>query len=93
MDEHVQEDFAAYFADKDVACPYCGYNLRGLTDEVCPECELYLPDCTLFHSGPVEQSGKLNKWVFLRLLIMIIIFGLVYLVWNSVSVIFFSIST
>ena len=28
----------AYLAARDVACPQCGYNLRALTGDVCPEC-------------------------------------------------------
>lgn len=28
----------AYLADRDVACPGCGYNLRGLVRQACPEC-------------------------------------------------------
>ena len=28
----------AYLADRDVACPRCGYNVRGLTGDTCPEC-------------------------------------------------------
>lgn len=28
----------AYLADRDVACPGCGYNLRGLMHGTCPEC-------------------------------------------------------
>lgn len=28
----------AYLADRDVACPGCGYNLRGLLRQACPEC-------------------------------------------------------
>jgi hypothetical protein len=27
-----------YLAARDAPCPRCGYNLRGLTDPVCPEC-------------------------------------------------------
>lgn len=27
-----------FLAQRDVACPGCGYNLRGLTDPRCPEC-------------------------------------------------------
>jgi len=27
-----------YLADRDVACPMCGYNLRGVTLLACPEC-------------------------------------------------------
>lgn len=28
----------AFLAERDVACPGCGYNLRGLTGDACPEC-------------------------------------------------------
>lgn len=28
-----------FLADRDVPCPHCGYNLRGLQAEVCPECK------------------------------------------------------
>lgn len=28
----------AFLADRDVPCPNCGYNLRGLATNVCPEC-------------------------------------------------------
>ena len=28
----------AFLADRDAACPACNYNLRGLTQPVCPEC-------------------------------------------------------
>jgi hypothetical protein len=27
-----------YLAEQDIECPGCGYNLRGLTGECCPEC-------------------------------------------------------
>lgn len=27
-----------FLRDRDVACPLCGYNLRGLTSPRCPEC-------------------------------------------------------
>ncbi len=27
-----------YLAQRDIPCPGCGYNLRGLRSEVCPEC-------------------------------------------------------
>lgn len=27
-----------YLATRDAACPSCGYNLRGLSVQVCPEC-------------------------------------------------------
>jgi hypothetical protein len=28
----------SYLADRDEACPACGYNLRGLASDACPEC-------------------------------------------------------
>jgi predicted Zn-ribbon and HTH transcriptional regulator len=34
----------AYLAEHDVECPACGYNLRGLPDDVCPECGEPAPD-------------------------------------------------
>jgi len=34
---HAQR-LAAYLADRDLACPYCQYNLRGAPSERCPEC-------------------------------------------------------
>lgn len=27
-----------YLAERDIACPGCGYNLRGLPGDACPEC-------------------------------------------------------
>ncbi len=32
------EALKAYLAERDMACLGCGYNLRGLTQTVCPEC-------------------------------------------------------
>lgn len=33
-----RDDLREYLAERDVACPGCGYNLRGLTQTNCPEC-------------------------------------------------------
>jgi hypothetical protein len=33
---------AAFLADRDVPCPGCGYNLRGLPSDRCPECHAAL---------------------------------------------------
>jgi hypothetical protein len=41
VDEEAPSDEAAlveYLQARDVACPLCGYNLRGLTAARCPEC-------------------------------------------------------
>lgn len=32
------ERIARYLADRDCPCPRCGYNLRGMRGEACPEC-------------------------------------------------------
>lgn len=40
-DDRAQSDaalLAAFLADRDLPCPRCGYNLRGLTGGRCPEC-------------------------------------------------------
>lgn len=31
-------NLSRYLADRDVRCPGCGYNLRGLEEGTCPEC-------------------------------------------------------
>ncbi len=41
MDRHAPEDpdlLRAFLGTRDVPCPGCGYNLRGLTGGTCPEC-------------------------------------------------------
>ncbi|MEM9166950.1 MAG: hypothetical protein AAGB48_07970 [Planctomycetota bacterium] len=32
------EQLRSYLAERDVPCPGCGYNLRGVREPVCPEC-------------------------------------------------------
>jgi len=38
VDPAPPDPLALYLRDNDVACPACGYNLRGLTGAACPEC-------------------------------------------------------
>ncbi len=38
MREQGAGDLRGFLADRDVLCPVCEYNLRGLTDMRCPEC-------------------------------------------------------
>jgi hypothetical protein len=38
----VAEHLAQFLADRDAPCPGCGYNLRGLTSDRCPECNQFL---------------------------------------------------
>jgi len=36
------QQLAAFLQHRDEPCPVCGYNLRDLTGEVCPECRHHL---------------------------------------------------
>ena len=39
MSQHSDQDLLRlYLAERDITCPMCTYNLRGLEDEHCPEC-------------------------------------------------------
>lgn len=38
MANEQNEFLRLYLSERDVACPGCGYNLRGLTGDACPEC-------------------------------------------------------
>ncbi len=37
-----REELCRYLSERDVACPGCGYNLRGLRGDRCPECNRLL---------------------------------------------------
>ncbi|MCC6426784.1 MAG: hypothetical protein IT435_08170 [Phycisphaerales bacterium] len=37
-DQREVEELKSYLSARDVVCPSCAYNLRGLTADVCPEC-------------------------------------------------------
>lgn len=37
-DEQDLASLRAFLAERDAACPSCGYNLRGLPSPACPEC-------------------------------------------------------
>lgn len=36
------DDLRRFLAERDAACPGCGYNLRGLATDKCPECNQHL---------------------------------------------------
>lgn len=56
-DDFNRDMLKAFVADRDEACPNCGYNLRELTTETCPECGLALR----LQIGLVEP--RLGSWV------------------------------
>lgn len=74
---------AAYLADRDEACPSCGYNLRGLASDRCPECmtELVLrvamaePRLGLFLSTVVAWSlgAGFSALLLVYLLVVLVI--------------------
>jgi hypothetical protein len=47
----------AFLRDHDAPCPICGYNLRGVTLSVCPECE-----CPI-ELGVSSSSSYLGAWL------------------------------
>ena len=47
----------AFLRDHDAPCPVCGYNLRGVTLSVCPECE-----CPI-ELGVSSSSSYLGAWL------------------------------
>ncbi|MCR9074471.1 MAG: hypothetical protein NXI07_00380 [bacterium] len=51
------EMLMAYLRDHDAPCPVCGYNLRGVTLSVCPECE-----CPI-ELGVSSSSSYLGAWL------------------------------
>lgn len=73
------EMLRAYLAERDEACPSCGYNLRGLLGGACPECGRRLrlqvglvePRLAWFVTGVVGLSMGIGFGV---LLLMIIVF-------------------
>jgi hypothetical protein len=49
------EPLAAFLSSRDVPCPGCGYNLRGLTSDHCPECYQHLVLSVSLAEPPVVQ--------------------------------------
>lgn len=56
-----------FLADHDAACPSCGYNLRDLSQDQCPECGQAIK-LHLQPAGPMARRGGLLVLVFLWLL-------------------------
>ena len=49
------ETLAAYLLHRDVACPACTYNLRGLATDRCPECHQQLVISVSLAEPPIVQ--------------------------------------
>lgn len=52
-----------FLANRDAACPACGYNLRGLTAEACPECRHELE----LQIVPIDRPSTRRVRLFLLL--------------------------
>lgn len=57
-----------YLADRDAACPSCGYNLRGAVTDTCPECGRKL-ELALRDPSPLWRRRGLLLLVFAWLLL------------------------
>lgn len=62
MSEHLPREpspqmLRAFLAEHDAPCPICGYNLRGVMLDICPECE-----CPI-ELGVSSSSSSLGAWL------------------------------
>ncbi len=55
MSNPESEYLAAYLQQRDVACPACTYNLRGLATDRCPECHQQLVMSVSLAEPPIVQ--------------------------------------
>jgi hypothetical protein len=83
-----------YLAERDVSCPVCGYNLRGLDSQHCPECGMRLEvrigasDLRLGAWLAVLLSVGLPCGFFLILLAVLVVLSLYYEEWPPAAFIF-----
>jgi hypothetical protein len=60
-----------FLAERDVSCPHCGYNLRGLQSTVCPECR---------HALQLQLDGDFAArrylWLVQALLLLLSVLGI-----------------
>lgn len=67
------DQLKAYLAGRDVPCPACGYNLRGVTTSACPECSAAL---TLELKGVHERINRATGFALLAVPISLACVGL-----------------
>ncbi|MEL7471738.1 MAG: hypothetical protein AAGK04_00345 [Planctomycetota bacterium] len=74
-----------YLKDRDAPCPRCGYNLRDLQRETCPECHLYLRIEAVRRAARGKKSQVRTALPWLGALVgALALWGLVIgLVWHS----------
>jgi hypothetical protein len=56
------------FADQDVPCPRCGYNLRGLVEPRCPECGLVFDPERVRRESRQRQTEPGLGWMLARMI-------------------------
>lgn len=78
---HHAASLAAFLADRDVECPSCGYQLRGVNSTACPECGRVLRINDLRSSQVV-----LKKWVLPALIAVIALALVPFAVWMARSI-------
>ncbi len=76
------ELLASYLADRDVACPGCGYNLRGSSGTCCPECGAPLG----FSLGQTAIHRR-ELWLIRSALIVLVVHAGVQLVGGTVNLV------
>jgi predicted amidophosphoribosyltransferase len=52
-----------FLAERDVLCPRCGYNLRGLDKPYCPECGLAIRFPATSATTQLTESERLARWL------------------------------
>ena len=63
MPESDPSTLTAFLADRDVPCPGCGYNLRGLVGARCTECGIPLDSTALIRSlADDPRRAKATLW-------------------------------
>ncbi len=80
---------AEFLANRDVPCPGCEYNLRGLTGETCPECGKQVTIAWLRqHMGPrvsptglyftaIALVGMIGMWLVAAMVGVVVVYRVV----------------